>query len=198
MTSSIHHRDAFSRIGGHPALDLVNTVEWRLSPSRSEDSLPDYADILRWTQQLELVNATDADALRALAKQLVSTAQDETSRIRRLREALYDALYLAGDALPVSEEYRDALAHARLTRVGQGWAWEFPVDLALPRRRIAMEAFDLLSRDDLLRLGQCQDAECGWVFLDTSPRHNRRWCVSEDCGNRNRVREFYERSRSTT
>jgi predicted RNA-binding Zn ribbon-like protein len=29
-----------------------------------------------------------------------------------------------------------------------------------------------------------------WVCLDDSPRHNRRWCVSADCGNRNRVREY--------
>jgi predicted RNA-binding Zn ribbon-like protein len=55
---------------------------------------------------------------------------------------------------------------------------------------------DLLARADLAQLAQCQDAECGWVFLDSSSRQNRRWCVSADCGNRNRAREHYARSRS--
>ncbi|WP_082946716.1 CGNR zinc finger domain-containing protein [Mycobacterium sp. ACS4054] len=40
------------------------------------------------------------------------------------------------------------------------------------------------------------DDDCGWLFLDTSHRHNRRWCSAADCGNRARVRRFYERRSS--
>ncbi|MEU8433825.1 CGNR zinc finger domain-containing protein [Streptomyces sp. NPDC029216] len=46
----------------------------------------------------------------------------------------------------------------------------------------------LTRRDDLDRLHQCEDAKCGWVCLDTSPRRNRRWCDTKDCGDRNRAR----------
>jgi predicted RNA-binding Zn ribbon-like protein len=31
------------------------------------------------------------------------------------------------------------------------------------------------------------------VYLDTSPRRNRRWCSAADCGNRNRARRYYAR-----
>lgn len=191
-------RVAFSQIAGHPALDLVNTVEWRLSEARFEEDLVDYADLVRWSRQLALVSADEADALETLGLRSAAGAAKEAAKVRALREAIYEALFHTDDATAVTDEYRDAVKEGRLSRTDDEWTWEFPVDLALPRRRIALVAFDLFGRDDLSRLGQCRDAECGWVFLDTSPRHNRRWCVSADCGNRNRVREYYERSKTAT
>lgn len=38
----------FSLVGGHPALDLVNTVGWRPDPSRTVDHLPDLPAAVRW------------------------------------------------------------------------------------------------------------------------------------------------------
>jgi predicted RNA-binding Zn ribbon-like protein len=187
----------FSRIGGHVALDLVNTVQWRLSAVRFEEDLLGYEHVARWASQTDLIRHDDADVLTALASRHPEQADDEVRRARALREALYRALFEQADATDVVTEYRDALSHADLVDEGDGWHWRFPRDLALPRRRIALEAMDLLTHADLDLLAQCDDAECGWVFLDTSPRHNRRWCVSADCGNRNRVREFYGRSRAS-
>lgn len=196
METEVERRAAFSQIAGHPALDLVNTVEWRLSEARFEEDLLDYTDVVRWARQLALVSAEEADALEVFALRSAADAAAEAARVRGLREAIYQALFVTGDATTVTDEYRDTVTVGTLNRMDERWGWEFPVDLALPRRRIALAAFELLGRDDLSRLGQCRDAECGWVFLDTSPRHNRRWCVSADCGNRNRVREYYERSKS--
>jgi len=196
MADDARHGRGFSEIGGHPALDLINTVEWRLSPSRFEEDLLDYEHVLRWARQLRMLDVNDADALLALARRHPAGAQEEGARVRRLREAIYAVLFEGADPETVVEEYRDAVSRGRLTRLGDNGVWEFSVDLALPRRKIALQAFDLLTRADLSRLGQCQDAECGWVFLDSSPRQNRRWCVSADCGNRNRVRDFYDRSRA--
>jgi len=48
----------FSRIGGHVALDLLNTVEWRLDPQRAIEDLPDYESVLAWAQQSETSPAT--------------------------------------------------------------------------------------------------------------------------------------------
>ena len=194
--SEAPRRRVFSQIGGHPALDLINTVEWRLSPARFEEDLHDYVDVLRWAHQLGLVDEMRTERLTAQARRRSNEAQAETERVIRLREAIYALLFQAADPAPVLAEYREAVAHGELGRAETAWGWELPVDLALPRRRIALAAFDLMTRTDLSLLAQCDDAECGWVFLDTSPRHNRRWCVSADCGNRNRVREYYQRSRA--
>lgn len=191
-----YRRETFSRIGGHPALDLINTVEWRLSSERFLEDLASYDDVLRCVTQLDLVDPGDAAGLNDVADAQPGAAAREAEAVRALRDALYRTLFEGDDPAPVLTDYRDALAHADL-QLGDGrWSLALPVDLALPRRRIAVQALDLLTTGQLDRLGQCEDAECGWVFLDTSPRRNRRWCVAADCGNRNRVRGYYARARA--
>jgi predicted RNA-binding Zn ribbon-like protein len=187
-------RETYSQIGGDVALDAINTVSWRLNPERRIEHLVDYDDVVRWASQVGLVDAASAEELTRLAAADPATAADELERVIDLREALYAAAYGGAASDLVVGEHAAATAAGRLDRDGERWAWEFPVDLALPRRRLALAAVSLLLRDDLDQLGQCSDAECGWVFLDTSPRHNRRWCVAADCGNRNRVREYYARA----
>lgn len=188
-------RQEFSQISGHPALDLINTVEWRLNPDRLEEDLIDFGDLLRWGRQVGLLTEAEFRVLRATASEAPLAAAKEFARVHALREGLYATLFGAGDPGVVAREYAEAVRHGRLERMEVNWGWRAPVDLTLPRFRIALEAFDLLNRGDISSLGQCQDAECGWVFLDSSPRHNRRWCVAADCGNRNRARDFYRRTR---
>ena len=72
------------------------------------------------------------------------------------------------------------------------------ITLATPHDRIIRHVITLLTSPDLGQLHQCEDAACGWVYLDTFPRHNRRWCSAADCGNRNRARRYYTRQRSRT
>lgn len=178
-------------------LDLVNTVHWRLSPDRRSDGLADYGSLLDWAAQLGILDDAEADTLRADRLRDPRRASQVVEGVRTLRESVYATLYDNGDAAPVTRAYRDAIDHAALTPLpdAEGWTWSFPVDLTLPLHRIALDAVELLTDPRQALLAQCQDAHCGWVFLDTSPRHNRRWCVSTDCGNRNRVREFYSRGR---
>jgi predicted RNA-binding Zn ribbon-like protein len=195
MASDSPRRDKFARIGGHAVLDLVNTVQWRLSPGRRKDDITDYGDVIRWSQQSGLLADDEVAPLERLSLELPSRALEELNRVRELREAVYSTLFEEAGSGLVLEAYRDAIGHADLDPHGDHWGWTLPLDVSLPRRRIAIEAFDLMTRIDSAQLAQCHDAECGWVFLDTSSRRNRRWCVSADCGNRNRVREYYARSR---
>lgn len=195
MAADLERRATFARIGGHSVLDLINTVGWRLSDERRYDDLHDFDDLVRWARQAELLTSTDGTAVGAAAAASPAAAVAEFDRVRQLREAVYDTLFDDGDPHAVGAEYRDALAHAELTAHGDHWGWNLPADIALPRRRIALSAMELLTSAPLHLLAQCQDAECGWVFLDTSARKNRRWCVSADCGNRNRVRRYYAKGR---
>jgi len=188
-------RETYPQVAGAVALDLVNTVSWRLSPERRLEHVGGYADVVRWAEQVGLLDGVAAAELSRLAETDAAGAADEVRAVLDLREALYAAAYEGAPSDPVVREHAAAVATGRLERDDDRWNWAFPLDLAMPRRRIALAAVDLLLRDDLDRLGQCSDAECGWVFLDTSPRHNRRWCVASDCGNRNRVREHYARVR---
>jgi predicted RNA-binding Zn ribbon-like protein len=43
-------------------------------------------------------------------------------------------------------------------------------------------ALDLLRDVPDARLKQCPGGNCGWLFLDTTKRGNRRWCSMSECG----------------
>jgi predicted RNA-binding Zn ribbon-like protein len=64
-----------------------------------------------------------------------------------------------------------------------------------PVDRLAVAAVDLITEIPCDRVKACDDTACGWLFLDSSHRQNRRWCSAADCGNRDRARRHYERVR---
>ncbi|MEU2109343.1 CGNR zinc finger domain-containing protein [Streptomyces sp. NPDC019507] len=47
----------------------------------------------------------------------------------------------------------------------------------------------------MLGLRLCQGPGCGWLFLDRGRSHSRRRCSSGDCGERDRARRHYARTR---
>ncbi|MEJ3404613.1 CGNR zinc finger domain-containing protein [Rathayibacter sp. YIM 133350] len=197
MAPTMEEIEDFSRIAGDPALDLVNTVSWRLNDERRIEHLTGYRDVLRWAAQVGLLAIDERATLVRLSEADERSAASELEQVRALREAFYEAVYLDGSTESIGREYADATRVGALSAADAGWRWELPIDLALPRRRIAIAMVALLTGGGLDRLGQCADADCGWVYLDSSPRHNRRWCVAADCGNRNRVRDYYARTRAS-
>jgi len=41
----------------------------------------------------------------------------------------------------------------------------------------------------------CASDTCGWLFLDTSKNHTRRWCDMKSCGNRAKARKYYSQKK---
>ena len=180
-------------------MTLLNTVRWRLDATQRVDDLTSYERVLAWAQQVDLVSDQERTELQALAGAEPRWAAAELDQFVRMREAAYAALVdgslLAVDELVVAQ--REALQRARLTKAGEHWEWSEPtLTLTTPRDRAVRQVIDLLTSPELALLHQCEDRACGWVYLDTSPRHNRRWCVAADCGNRNRARRFYARQQT--
>lgn len=140
--------------------------------------------------------------LRELRQQFEQSPPAATSAERDAvlgaREAFYAALFEddADAVAELGEQYRAATAEASLRREGDTFVWsdDHPT-LATPRHRIVRGLVAFLTGAGLDRLHQCEDRACGWVYLDTSPRRNRRWCVASDCGDRNRARAYYARTR---
>jgi predicted RNA-binding Zn ribbon-like protein len=58
--------------------------------------------------------------------------------------------------------------------------------------RIALDAIDLVTGKDLLRV--CAADDCGIRFVDRSPARNRQWCSMRRCGNRTKARRHYART----
>ena len=192
--------ERFSHIGGHPAVDLVNTVHWRLDPARRSDRLVSMSDVLGWSQETDLLSDVEADRLQGESQRHPRIAAAELARTLRLRESIYDSLMGGQVADLITDEYREAIGRARLARrPDDTWAWtEDSLGLHTPRHRLSRSVVDLFGSPAVAQVRQCQDDACGWIFLDLSPRNNRRWCVSAECGNRNRVRRHYQRRSQQT
>ncbi len=197
-------------IGGHAALDLVNTVSWRLDASRRRDNLPDFAALARWCHRAGLLGQDTARELLDAAADHPRTARQARRDASALREHLHALLApLADDGGPAAPAapaavppslhalLLDALARSDLTGLPMRWQLvpHQPADIP---RLLALQALDLLQSPhlDLIRL--CGGPGCGWLFLDRTRSHTRRWCSSSDCGNRDRARRHYARHRDLT
>ncbi|MBS0364850.1 MAG: CGNR zinc finger domain-containing protein [Proteobacteria bacterium] len=200
----------FDLSGGHPALDLVNSLDNRFGPDGPRELLGDYGDLLRFAGQARLL---EPQAAGRLAKSVTPAAAARALRsARELREALARVLYghLEGDIpnradlLVLERRINEANRRRELhwTQASPGapgqaalhWQWgrsaaaaEFPVWV------IAVAAAPLLLTDTLQRVRACGAQNCRWLFLDTSKNHTRRWCNMKVCGNRAKARRFQER-----
>jgi predicted RNA-binding Zn ribbon-like protein len=203
-------------VGGHPAVDLVNTLERGPSADGSppHDYLTEPAALLRWAVAVGLVSEFEQDAVATAWRRDPAAGRAALSATRDIREALHTALLAVLGVLP----REDAATSAALDRLQSRWAASaarsafvlIPGDapavqlavgvapaLLLPDRA-ADAAVDLLRTADLGRLGRCPpDAGgCGWLFLDHSRNGTRRWCRMADCGTQVKARRLTERRRA--
>lgn len=187
----------FSALGGHRVLDLINTVDWRLDPSRRSDRLTDAVAAHDWGLEFGHLTAREHEELTGRLATADATAA--LAAVVEIRERTYEILFdqahreaarrYLGAALP------SAVRACELVNTGTGWIQrETDLDAWTLRHRLVRDAVAFITSTPAERLGQCADDSCGWVFLDGSPRRNRRWCSSASCGNRHRVRRHQERS----
>jgi len=201
---------AFQLIGGHLALDFVNTVDWRADPTRRRDLLVAFEDLLAWAKASKLLGTAELRAMSAAARRDEAAATRSLGRVRRLREVLARVLAAAGrNTRPPDRDVRllnaflvAALRHRRLEIRGTTFFWSWtdgerdPFDsLIWP---IVLAAAELLASDSRTQIRECAGEGCGWLFLDTSRNRRRRWCTMESCGNRAKARRFYQRSREAS
>ncbi len=187
-------------------LDFANTVDWHASDHPSEQ-LHKYDDLVLWAQGVGILTETKAHRLFSEAKRRPGEASKVLKRAITLREATYRVFSaVAGDRPPgdsdlatLNTELTRALARLQVTRAGDNFAWGWTGDeVALERIlwQVARSAADLLTSEDLWRVGECADDRgCGWLFLDMSRNRSRRWCDMKDCGNRAKAKRHYHRKR---
>ena len=195
-------------VGGHVALDLVNTVEPRV-PDRSvgREHLGTAEALLAWSRRVGVV--TDEEGERVAAAWAGSALDGPAlTAALEIREATYDVLIaaLAGagatasSALDVLQRHWSAaISRATLTltaatsdrlHVGNDPALLIP-------DRLAHAAVDLVRTLEVDHLKTCplEDGGCGWLFLDRSRNSSRRWCSMDDCGAKAKARRLTARRR---
>jgi predicted RNA-binding Zn ribbon-like protein len=204
MTAS-SNAASFSLIGGHPVLDLVNTLDNRFREDGPTELLTDYGALIQFTEQSALLSAAEGRFLTEHVSQ--TDAQRALAAARELREAAAAALYASVEgSSPRPTDIKILTAHFETARAHQElvWkpaesklAWEWKPyslsDAGLPVWILALQTASLLSSDAVSRLRGCKSDTCRWLFLDTSKNHTRRWCDMKVCGNRMKARRFQAR-----
>jgi predicted RNA-binding Zn ribbon-like protein len=192
---------------GHRALDFANTMDWHLS-DHPRDRLRTYEDFTDWARDGRVISPAQKRALDEEAKLHPARAQKALAAARQLRDALqrlFDAEALDKPANPADLDLlkgavAKAVANASFDKSAGGitFTWsDVSRDLEYPLGTLAWISLDLLSSDEREMIGQCADDRgCGFLFLDTSKNHSRRWCSMEGCGNRAKARRHYEQSKA--
>ncbi|MGC5016599.1 CGNR zinc finger domain-containing protein [Streptosporangium sp. DT93] len=175
-------------IGGHPVLDLANTVFDRTLPAEDVDLLNTSADVLTWCESAGLIDGTPP-LTEASERGLVP-------EVRAVREHAWAVFSAIADGGTVPAEPFGAL----LQRAGKGMRagqvqqidavldhrttdWAVPGAIPSALSLLVVHAVFTLPLDRVRACGRC-----GWLFLDSSRGGRRRWCSMSVCGNREKAR----------
>jgi predicted RNA-binding Zn ribbon-like protein len=211
----------FRIVGGHPALDLVNTVTPRVRGGAVDhDYLTSPAELVAWARRIGLIDLRDYSAVEGTWRSAPELATKSLNATLEIREAAYDVFapraagaVIAGDGVKHSEG-------SALERLMLRWSAAAARSMLIPDAdrnrgiaelvvgtspaqlipdRLVVAAVELVRTVELRQLRACpvDDGGCGWLFLDRSRNGSRRWCAMEDCGTRAKIRKLSERRRAT-
>jgi predicted RNA-binding Zn ribbon-like protein len=173
--------------------DFVNSLDQRCYRERGvqhtpSDALASRAEAQVWLRAHDLLMPRHllskeehrrALALRQALRAFIGAAPTERNKNRDLSKGLETAaaafpllLTTAQNGLVLSPKGTNRLGH------------------------VLAEFNRLAATAQLDRLKMCESPECRWIFFDRTKPANRRWCSSDRCGNRLKVRAFRERHRS--
>ncbi len=168
--------DARDPLGRGSGQDRLENPDWMLQ----------LAD--RWQlRPVQIRSHQERDRLRRLRRILAGIVQ---SIVRRESVSLRDVQslnqYLTAQPVRPQLEEREGTFRVELVSAATGVdAWLFAV---------ADSFAQFLASEDPTRLKICANADCGWVFYDSTRSRTRRWCAAS-CGDLIKVREFRQRQK---
>jgi predicted RNA-binding Zn ribbon-like protein len=200
----------FKYVAGHPALDLVNTVDWT-AHGLEDDRLTDYDRLIHWGQDAGILSSAVAASLRDRAHarpREAEAAYRAALRVRWVLWRIFGAIargHPAGDALnELNRLLTRALPRLEVAPAGRrrgradvlqlGWR-EMGANLDSPLWPVLWSAASLLVSPEARRIRICGGTDCGWMYVDRSRNGLRRWCQMETCGTREKSRRRYQRLR---
>jgi predicted RNA-binding Zn ribbon-like protein len=187
-------------------LDFNNTVSWH-SDGAKEERLQTFPDLVEWGREAGTLSIGSAHALKEESKRHPRKAFAALSRALEVRQLIHSVLSDLARGKRVNEvdmasmnaRVIEALVATRIAPDGNRtltfrrlWSSQ-PADLYQLMRPALVDAGNLLLSRDLEKIRTCANDQCGWLFLDTSRNHMRRWCEMRVCGNRAKARRHNER-----
>jgi predicted RNA-binding Zn ribbon-like protein len=187
-------------------LSFANTADWHASDQPIE-GLKCYWDLLNWGFIAGAISREQANQLAMIADEAPDIAEGVLRDGIELREAIYRIFSAIASLRSVATEDLQILnlfiqkSYPFLHITGSGTAFKLSWNQDLETLDqvlwpVIYSAVELLTSEELERVGQCDDDRgCGWLFYDTSRNRSRRWCSMESCGNRAKVQRHYEKQR---
>jgi len=191
---------------GALCLDFANTVEWHDS-EQPDDLLGDYQKLIGWGKAAGVLGPGQAQKLLLITGEQPEKTAAAYARAVQLREAVYrlfstfsNGEEIDGDDLQIiNEALAISLSHLQIVAGEQNFNWGWrgsDADLDRVLWAVARSAGNLLTSEQLTRVSQCADDRgCGYLFIDTSRNHSRRWCSMKSCGNRAKARRHYQQEK---
>jgi predicted RNA-binding Zn ribbon-like protein len=193
------------RAGGRLCLDFTNTIDPRHG-EQPHEYLKNYSDLMAWSRYVNILTESEAQRLLQEAIKHPAIATIVFQRALTLRETLYQTFsYIIEKKQPREEQLEilnvtlaEGMARARILPTDDSFIWAWSENAHALERvlwPVARSAAELLISDDRRYIKECPGEDgCGWLFVDTSRNHRRRWCDMEGCGNRAKARRHYERT----
>jgi predicted RNA-binding Zn ribbon-like protein len=197
---------SFRFVGGALCLDFTNTVGNHLSPDPGE-KLRCFEDLVDWCRQAAVLSESDAKDILRQGEQERTDASGVLELARDLREAMY-RIFGHLDVPPADADLRllnRVLKDTPLMLQIEKGQETLTTSRQIANTRlisllgpIAWSAAELLTSDKLQDVKQCDGETCGWLFIDTTKNHRRRWCAMDDCGARAKARAYYRRKKAVS
>ena len=184
-------------VGGHPALDFVNTVKYRGAVD-PQDKFDTIFDILLWARIAGLLSSQELSKVKELARK-GGTNTRLLNQIRSFRDqvrVLFDESVIhTGDHSSAIASVEQAISRLRFVATIDKETGILvrsipvfrPVDVF---SRIVSCVADLLCRKENMLVKACGGSDCDWLFVDRTKAKRRQWCDTRTCGNLARVRKF--------
>jgi predicted RNA-binding Zn ribbon-like protein len=197
----------YEATAGRLCLDFANTLANRLD-DHAHEWLDSYSNLVVWAQLVGVLSPEAAQPLLSEAAARPEKAALALDQAIELRETIYRIFSVIGagrsparrDLDDLNTALSEALPHLQVIPDGTAFAWDWSGEAAPLERMlwpVARSAADLLTSEELGRVGECHGDGCGWLFLDLSRNHSRRWCDMGDCGNRAKARRHYRRKKES-
>lgn len=197
-------------------LDFSNTQDWHGSDHPIE-KLNHYTDLIHWSQEEGITNCSTTRSLLRIGEKDPSKANLTLEEARSLRESIYHVFSQIShhrkppqkDLALLNQNVSKALSKLELICSENKrkivrpsvflWHWKGHIgnDPDQILWATSISAANLLVSTQLAQVKECANESegCGWLFIDESKSHSRRWCSMNSCGNRSKVRRFYNRQK---
>ncbi len=210
MATSVTTLATLKHVGGHPALDFVNSRHHWIGTGPDREYIHDYPELLRLARDIGVLDAHEQRALSQRVAAEPATAMRAYRDALALREAIHEVFQATiAERRPDPQRlraldawYRRALRDRHVAadargRLRVGWNLDAgALPLELPLLKLALAAVVFAQSVEPGRLKECPaEPGCGWMFHDTSKNRSRRWCDMSDCGNTAKARRHYARVR---